>query len=100
MKDEEAMVTVGMNYRVRPGKEVVFERACRGVIRAMAGAAGHVRTRLYQDVDDPASYLILSEWRDREAFEAFTRSETFAKVTRWGREEILAGRPHHEIYGD
>ena len=35
------MVTIGMNYKVLPGKEETFERACNGVIEAMAGIDGH-----------------------------------------------------------
>ena len=92
------MITVGMNYTVIPGKNEIFTNACRGVVNAMGSKAGHVRTHLYQDVDDPNSYLIVSEWDDREAFDAFIQSDSFAKVTNWGKEQILAGRPRHEIY--
>ena len=35
------MVTIGMNYKVLPGKEETFEKACSGVIGAMAGIEGH-----------------------------------------------------------
>ena len=31
--------------------------------------------------------------------DAFIASDAFRKVTNWGKEEILAGRPHHEVYG-
>jgi heme-degrading monooxygenase HmoA len=92
------MITVGMNYKVLPGKEQTFENACQGVIRAMQGIAGHSESHLYRDVDQPASYLIVSDWSDRAAFDAFIRSETFAKVTSWGKEQILAGRPVHTVY--
>jgi len=92
------MITVGMNYKVLPGKNELFANACRGVIKAMEGTEGHSVTHLYQDVDDPDSYLIVSDWADRTAFDAFVRSERFAKVTNWGAEQILADRPRHEIY--
>ncbi|MBI1862185.1 MAG: antibiotic biosynthesis monooxygenase [Deltaproteobacteria bacterium] len=92
------MVTVGMNYNVLAGKEEVFERAFAQVIAALKDAPGHTDSHLYKDVAAPTSYLIVSEWNDKAAFDAFIRSESFAKVTNWGKEQILAGRPKHQIY--
>ena len=92
------MVTVGMNYKVLPGKSETFIKACRGIIRAMEGMEGHSVTRLYQAVDEPDSFLIVSDWSSREAFNAFVKSPEFGKVTDWGKEQILAGRPQHEVY--
>jgi heme-degrading monooxygenase HmoA len=43
-------------------------------------------------------YLIVSDWADRGAFDAFIGSEAFRSVANWGKEQILAGRPTHEIY--
>ncbi len=94
------LVIMGMSYDVLPGKEGAFEAAFRGVAEALAGTAGHVATRLYRDVDRPGTYLIYSEWADREAFSGFVRSAAFADVTRWGREEILAGPPRHRVLTD
>jgi heme-degrading monooxygenase HmoA len=92
------MITVGMNYRVLPGKEETFENAFRAVLNAMIAIPGHKESHLYRDVDDPAGYLIVSEWENREAFDGFTGSDQFRKVANWGKEQILAGRPRHEIY--
>ena len=92
------MITVGMNYRVLPGKEESFEHACTRVIKAMEGIEGHSESHLYRDVGEPASYLIVSDWSDREAFNSFIGSETFKNVTDWGKEQILAGRPSHTVY--
>jgi len=94
------MITVGMNYEVRPGKEPVFEDGFRKVLGVMGGMHGHVKSHLYKDIDAQASYLIVSEWETKEAFTAFIRSPQFADVTRWGAEEILAGRPSHKVYGE
>ena len=55
-------------------------------------------SKLYKEVGSPQSYLIVSEWNDEAAFNAFIRSEAFAKVTNWGKEQILSGRPKHQIY--
>jgi len=93
------MVTIGMNYAVLPGKEEVFERAFDSVLKVMSDMSGHTRSRLYKATDDPRSYLILSDWNDKGAFDAFVRSEAFARVTSWGKEQVLAGRPSHQVYG-
>lgn len=93
------MITVGMNYRVLPGKQGEFEEKFRSVLQALNQAEGHVRSTLYQDVDDRTSYLITSEWSDENAFKGFIRSEAFRDVTNWGKESILAERPQHRVYG-
>ena len=92
------MVTIGMNYQVLPGKEEVFEKAFDKVVGALKQSSGHANSHLYRDVTERASYLILSEWNDENAFNAFIKSEQFARVTNWGKEQILAGRPKHQVY--
>ncbi|MBI3091169.1 MAG: antibiotic biosynthesis monooxygenase [Candidatus Tectomicrobia bacterium] len=92
------MITVGMNYEILEGKEGTFERAFNRVLEIMKSMSGHTASHLYRDVNHPRSYLIVSAWTDRTAFESFIRSEQFAKVTNWGKENILASRPRHEIY--
>jgi heme-degrading monooxygenase HmoA len=92
------MVTIGMNYKVKPGKEEVFERAFAAVLDALKTGEGHVNSWLYQDTHSRDSYLILSEWNDQAQFNTFIRSEAFAKVTNWGKEQILAERPRHQVY--
>jgi len=93
------MITVGMNYEVIKGKESVFEEKFARVLEVMAGADGHGVTRLYQDVFKGGSYLIVSEWHARDAFETFIHSEIFHKVTQWGKDHILTARPEHKVYG-
>jgi heme-degrading monooxygenase HmoA len=94
------MVTIGMNYEVLPGKEEVFEGACKKVLEVMGDAAGHDESQIFRRVDggDSAEYLIVSRWNDEAAFNAFIASDTFKKVTNWGKENILAGRPRHTTY--
>jgi len=94
------MVTVGMNYQVRAGKNEIFEQVFAKVIQIMQSLSGHVRTDLYSNVRDRNSYLIMSEWSDRAAFDAFIASEQFRSVANWGKEEILTARPSHQYYGD
>lgn len=92
------MVTIGMNYKVLPGKEATFETAFRKVVQAMGTMSGHTQTRLCRDIDDPQTYVIMSDWSSRDAFDAFIASETFRAVANWGKEQILAGRPSHTYY--
>jgi heme-degrading monooxygenase HmoA len=92
------MITVGMNYKVIPGKEKTFEDAFASVLEVMKTSAGHTRSNLYKDVHESNSYLIVSDWNDEDAFTGFIKSERFAKVANWGKEQILMGRPSHTIY--
>ena len=93
------MVTIGMNYNVLAGKEDIFEKAFNKVVTAMCGIGGHSETHMYRDINDPQRYLIVSEWANKSEFDSFIASDTFKNVTKWGQEEILAGRPKHEVYG-
>jgi heme-degrading monooxygenase HmoA len=92
------MVTVGMYYDVIPQQAELFRAKFRDVLAVLDATPGHTRSFLYQRVDDPDSYAILSEWEDREAFLAFIRSDVFRQVTNWGREQVLRGAPRHTIY--
>ena len=92
------MVTIGMNYKVLPDKGDVFKRAFKQVLDVMGAMDGHTHSYLYQEVDEPTSYLIVSEWNDQSAFDSFVKSDAFAKVTNWGKEQVLAGRPTHKVY--
>ncbi|MFQ5597432.1 MAG: antibiotic biosynthesis monooxygenase family protein [Nitrospiria bacterium] len=94
------MITVGMNYQVLEGKAQPFEKKFALVLEAMAKTPGHMKTHLYRDVFREHSYLIVSEWASRDTFDRFIQSESFEKVTNWGKEHILAARPKHEVYGD
>ncbi|MGH0033982.1 MAG: antibiotic biosynthesis monooxygenase family protein [Myxococcota bacterium] len=93
------MVTIGMNYFVIEGKEQVFEDACAKVVKTMEGIEGHDSSQLYKQVGDGAPvYLIVSRWQSEQAFKDFIASDTFKKVTDWGAQNILSGRPRHTTY--
>lgn len=93
------MVTIGMNYSVRAGKEGVFEAACRRVVETMAREEGHAESKIYRLVEKSSrEYLIVSRWTSEEAFRSFIGSEAFRKVTDWGAANILEGRPSHTTY--
>src|SRR5262249_48327807 len=92
------MVTVGMYYEVIPEKASLFLAKFQEVLSLLRETPGHQASYLYQRVDDPYSYAILSEWDDQRAFLDFIHSDTFRQVTSWGREQILRGAPRHKIY--
>jgi heme-degrading monooxygenase HmoA len=70
------------------------------VLDVMRDADGHGDSQLFRRVDggDHAEYLIVSRWGDEQAFDSFIASETFKKVTSWGLNNVLAGRPSHTTY--
>jgi heme-degrading monooxygenase HmoA len=92
------MTTIGMHYDVIAGKEEEFERGFLNVLDYLKGVAGHVESRMFEDVRTIGSYVILSEWQTRDAFQAFLKSDAFKQVTAWGKAEILRGRPTHKVY--
>jgi heme-degrading monooxygenase HmoA len=93
------VVTIGMNYTVLAGKEKIFEDACAKVVKTMETIAGHDHSQIYKSIaTDDAGYLIVSRWESEDAFNAFIASDAFKKVTNWGKENILAGRPTHTTY--
>ncbi|MGD1277417.1 MAG: antibiotic biosynthesis monooxygenase [Tepidisphaeraceae bacterium] len=94
------MTTIGMHYDVIPGKEQEFEQGFDDVLEKLKQTLGHVESHLFKSVAAPGSYLIMSQWKSREDFDAFLRSDAFKQVTAWGRAEILRGRPKHKIYSE
>ncbi len=94
------MITVGMNYDVLEQKEQAFVEKFARVLDVVQEMPGHIQTDLYRNVFKDRSYLVVSEWDTRAAFDDFVQSEPFRKVTSWGIANILASRPKHEIYGE
>jgi heme-degrading monooxygenase HmoA len=92
------MITIGMNYKVLPGKEEHFERMFKNVLHSLQSVAGHGKSALYNNVTDHQWYLIVSEWDSEEAFHTFIGSEKFRSVVDWGHENILADKPMHTVY--
>jgi heme-degrading monooxygenase HmoA len=92
------MTTIGMHYDVIPGKEQTFVDGFLKVIQHLGTVAGHVESRMFEDVALKGSYLIVSQWQDKASFEAFIHSQAFADVTSWGKAELLRGRPRHKVY--
>ncbi len=93
------MITVGMNYKIIPGKDEEFVAVFTKVMQIMKDMAGHGETNLFRDVYSEHDYLVISEWTDEAAFNSFIESDRFKNVVDWGKKEVLASQPKHEIYG-
>ena len=93
------MITVGMDYKIIPGKDEEFVAVFTKVLEIMKDMEGHVATHLYRDVHSEHDYLVVSEWSDESAFNEFIKSDRFRNVVDWGKENVLRDRPKHEIYG-
>ena len=94
------MTTIGMHYEVKPGKEEEFEKGFLGVLDVLKTLPGHVESHLYEDVASVGSYVILSQWQSREAFDAFLKSDAFRQAVAWGKAEILRSRPRHRVFDE
>jgi len=92
------MVTIGMNYLVLPDKGEEFVKNFRAVLAVINTAKGHDKSHLFQDVDEPDSYMIVSDWNEHEAYQAFIQSQVFQDVTSFAKKNILADRPRHKVY--
>ncbi len=93
----ESMLTVGLYYDVVPGRESDFEKFFEVVIDEIKKMNGFVSALLYKRVDKTGSYLIYSEWKDRDSFESFIKSREFSGA-KSGGSHMLTGRPYHRIY--
>ncbi|WP_052090778.1 FAD-dependent oxidoreductase [Modestobacter caceresii] len=70
-----------LRMRVREGCEEQFEDAWRTAAVQIAGEPGNVRQELMRDADDPRTFLIVGEWADRAAADAFGRSAAREALT-------------------
>lgn len=57
------------------------ERAYHEISRELAGTPGLVGNELLRSVHDPGSLAVLSEWRDKDAFDVWERSSGHRPAT-------------------
>jgi quinol monooxygenase YgiN len=60
--------------RTREGCEARFEAEWLSAAERISTLDGCLHQDLVRDADDPRSYLIISDWADRERLDAFGRS--------------------------
>jgi quinol monooxygenase YgiN len=70
-----------LRMRAREGCEQAFTEAWHRSAQEIGQVPGSVRQDLLVDADDPRSYLIVAEWTDRAALDAFSRSEYRDRLT-------------------
>jgi quinol monooxygenase YgiN len=82
--------------RTKEGCEQRFEAEWLSAAAEIGTVDGCLRQDLIRDADDPRSYLIISDWADRERLDAFGRSEHRDRLLRVIRE--LRESAHRHTY--
>jgi quinol monooxygenase YgiN len=80
--------------RAREGCEQRFESEWLSAAQEIRALDGCLRQDLVRDADDPRSYLIISDWADRERLDAFGRSEHRDRLLRVVRELRESAQRH------
>jgi quinol monooxygenase YgiN len=75
-----------LSMRTREGCEERFEAEWLSAAEEIRMLAGCLHQDLVRDADDPRSYLIISDWADREQLDAFGRSEQRDRLLKVVRE--------------
>ena len=92
---------IAMNrFKVLPGKEDAFEDVWRNRESRLEEVPGFVRFHLMRGAkaDDHTLYASHTEWRDEEAFVAWTKSEHFRVAHRnaGSNDKLYDGHPNFE----
>ncbi|MCH8133490.1 MAG: antibiotic biosynthesis monooxygenase [Deltaproteobacteria bacterium] len=93
-------VFIAMNrFVVNPERSEDFEKIWRERETHLEAVPGFIRFALLKG-DEPGQYVSHSTWESREAFEGWTRSESFRKAHAQARtpEGIMAGHPKLETF--
>jgi|ECHnycMinimDraft_1075156.scaffolds.fasta_scaffold00217_6 Uncharacterized enzyme involved in biosynthesis of extracellular polysaccharides len=92
------MINVGINYKVKKGREIEFEERFREVVRHV-GNSGMLEAKIYKNVEDPSDYLIITKWESLESFRKFINSLDYKETVEYGK-SILEKRPVHFVLGE
>lgn len=92
---------IAMNrFKIVPGKEEEFETVWRTRDSHLADEPGFVEFHLLRGPSDDDHTLFASHtiWKDREAFEAWTKSDAFRKAhaNAGNNKGLYMGHPHFE----
>jgi heme-degrading monooxygenase HmoA len=79
-------VRATLHMKVKAGREDEFEQAWLTVAEKTRRVPGNLRQTLLSDPDTPSSFVITSDWVNREAFGAFERSPEQDELTATIRE--------------
>lgn len=82
----DATVRTVLAMRTKEGCEQKFESEWLSAAKEIGTLEGCLHQDLLRDADDPRSYLIVSDWADRERLDAFGRSVHRDRLLRMIRE--------------
>jgi heme-degrading monooxygenase HmoA len=90
------MVRATLHMKVKEGRGGDFEREWRAIAEEVKKVPGNLRQALTRDPDDPDSFIVTSDWSDRETFGQFERSPEQDDLTAPLRE--LRASAHMTVY--
>jgi heme-degrading monooxygenase HmoA len=97
-KEEKPTMVVVMNrIPVAEGREAEFEQTFAQRDRAVDQMPGFLDLQVLRP-SEGRIYVVMTRWRSREAFEAWTKSEAFISAHRKQSPGLAEGRPTLEIY--
>jgi heme-degrading monooxygenase HmoA len=76
-----AVVRATLYMTVKEGRGPDFERAWRAIAEQVRSVPGNVRQTLARDPEDSDSFVVTSDWSDREVFGEFERSPEQDELT-------------------
>lgn len=75
------MIRATLHMKVRAGAEDEFIRAFTAVAEKVRLDPGSVRQTLVRDPGNPSSFVVMTDWVDRDAFTRFERSAAQDELT-------------------
>ncbi len=95
------MVRATLYMKVKNGRGSDFEREWRAIAEQVRQVPGNLRQTLERDPEDPDSFVVTSDWSDREVFGQFERSPEQDDLTAPLRELRASARMTvHELIFD
>ncbi|MBA2732049.1 MAG: antibiotic biosynthesis monooxygenase [Acidobacteria bacterium] len=91
------MIVVMNRIQVAEGREADFEKTFTERDRAVDQMAGFVDLQVLRPAEG-RTYVVLTRWKSREAFEQWTQSEAFISAHRKQSPGLAENRPVLEIY--
>ena len=96
-EEKPAMVVVMNRIPVAEGREGEFEQTFAARDRAVDQMPGFVDLQVLRPAEG-RTYVVMTRWRSREAFEEWTKSQAFISAHRKQSPGLAEGRPTLEIY--
>ncbi len=88
---------VYLRMSVQDHHSAQFERDLHEALEIARGKPGFRWAQLVRDVEDPTTYIVLSEWRDRGGIEALEADPLYRRILE-AEAPFLRGRPETLFY--